>query len=37
MHTILDKIYTIQNFQKSRNNYEIFILNLNNSFSITAY
>ena len=33
MHTILDKTYTIQNFQKTRNNYEIFILNLNNSFS----
>ena len=30
---ILDKTYTIQNFSKSRNNYEIFKINLNSQFS----
>ena len=32
-NTIFDKIYTIQNFSKSRNNYEIFKINLNNRFT----
>ena len=34
---ILDKTYTIQNFSKSRNNYEIFTLSLSNSFQMTVY